>query len=511
MNGHFAAPGRSGAYGGSVAEVFVLCAMAFATLAVATALTQQLGLDFWVATMSALALYFVLLAMHAVVRRRAAAGVAGRAGLQSNRQGARPLGSAEPVRPEAPPLLPGSAMSRRPIATTAGQGHPADAGQPRPGAVPHVPVSLARDVRAVTSGPNAAAAPAAATPFVSPREADVEMLQALIRKLADEVNAAEANVQRGATVPPSPERAIGRSIDALRIAAGTMRSGDDNGSAKAKPLPPAPLECAGDQPMSAGAAASPDLATRISEALSDGRVDLFLQPILELGSHRPRHFEVSLRLRDADGEPIALASTADDASATSLLPRVEAAGIARTAQLAIRLEARGRQDQLFSPISGRAIADGPFLVEVADAYRQRETFAGQLVMTFVQADVRGFGERQWSTLADLADLGFRFGIGAVTDLDMDFEDLKGRGFDFVKLDAEVFLEGLPLGQAVIPASDLTRHLASIGLATIVGHIDDEAVAARVLGFGVLFGQGLLFGAPRPVKPEPVESHGTVAA
>ena len=73
------------------------------------------------------------------------------------------------------------------------------------------------------------------------------------------------------------------------------------------------------------------------------------------------------------------------------------------------------------------------------------------------------------------------------------------GFDFVKLDAQVFLEGMPLAPGMVPSNDICRHLAGLGLTLIVGGIADEGQLARVFGFGVLFGQGQLFGGPRPVR------------
>ena len=81
---------------------------------------------------------------------------------------------------------------------------------------------------------------------------------------------------------------------------------------------------------------------------------------------------------------------------------------------------------------------------------------------------------------------------------MDFEGLKSAGFEFVKLDAAVFLDGLAFEGVVVPADDLCRHLSDVGLALVVSHIKDELALAKVLGFGVLLGQGELFGRPRPV-------------
>jgi cyclic-di-GMP phosphodiesterase TipF (flagellum assembly factor) len=85
------------------------------------------------------------------------------------------------------------------------------------------------------------------------------------------------------------------------------------------------------------------------------------------------------------------------------------------------------------------------------------------------------------------------------------------GFEFIKLDAEVFLEGLRAPTGRVPAADICRYLSEFGLTLIVGRIEDDWLLARILGFGVLFGKGTLFGGPRLVKAEVVADTGTAAA
>ena len=46
---------------------------------------------------------------------------------------------------------------------------------------------------------------------------------------------------------------------------------------------------------------------------------------------------------------------------------------------------------------------------------------------------------------------------------------------------------------------------------IVGRIEDEAVRSRMLDYGVVFGQGTLFGEPRPVPIGALEISDGVAA
>ncbi|MGH6815885.1 MAG: EAL domain-containing protein, partial [Hyphomicrobiaceae bacterium] len=156
---------------------------------------------------------------------------------------------------------------------------------------------------------------------------------------------------------------------------------------------------------------------------------------------------------------------------------------------------------LFSTVAGESLADGRLLSDPGLAARSAGTLYSRLVLTFAQADVRLFAPRHWTVLEEMRALGFRFALDEVTDLDFDFEALRAAGFAFAKLDAPVFLEGLPAPAGHIPSADVCRHLANFGLALIVGRIDDERQLGRILGFGVLFGQGSLFGAPRPVKSD----------
>jgi cyclic-di-GMP phosphodiesterase TipF (flagellum assembly factor) len=128
-----------------------------------------------------------------------------------------------------------------------------------------------------------------------------------------------------------------------------------------------------------------------------------------------------------------------------------------------------------------------------------------LVLSFAQSEVRAFTPGQVKALRDLAPLGLRFALEDVVDLNMDFSALKDMGFAFVELAAPAFLDGLPARGGRTPAADICRHLANFGLTLIVGGIDDDWLLARILGFGVLFGKGALFGGPRPVKDEVIAS------
>jgi cyclic-di-GMP phosphodiesterase TipF (flagellum assembly factor) len=210
---------------------------------------------------------------------------------------------------------------------------------------------------------------------------------------------------------------------------------------------------------------------------------------------------VSVRLLTADGAALEQGEFSRIALGSGLMPHIDAARMVRAARVARRLGERGRQGSVLAAVAGESLADDGF---VFAAVEEQATEQGMgLVLAFAQSEVRAFTPGHTQALGALAAAGFRFALEEVTDLDMDFAGLKEMGFAFVELDAPVFLDGLPAPSGRVPASDICRHLADFGLTLIVGRIEDDWLLARILGFGVLFGKGTLFGAPRLVKDEVV--------
>ncbi len=347
----------------------------------------------------------------------------------------------------------------------------------------------------------------------SPREDDVEMIQNLIKKMAAQVNAAEL-ARETADVPTQPAHAgvdagqpirdagLEASLDALRTTASTMR----NASAHDPALAPIAAE-----PAPIAAAPFNAEAVMLAQAIEAGRVDVLLEPILGLGDKAARHYEVAIRVRGDLGEDLGHGDNATELRGRGLLPLFDRARISRTSIIAERMADRGKIGSVFSRTTGESLSDGTFATSLQADFIDRPALARYMVLTFTQADVRAFSVADQNAVAALSQLGFRFAITSVTDLDMNFEAMARAGFGFVKLDADVFLKGLPIPGGTIPAADVCRHLAGTGFAVIVQQIDDEAKLASVAGFGAALGQGPLFGGPRPVKADVVARAGQAAA
>jgi cyclic-di-GMP phosphodiesterase TipF (flagellum assembly factor) len=335
-------------------------------------------------------------------------------------------------------------------------------------------------------------------PSLPPAVEQPAEIDGVIRRLAADINAGREHVR--ARIEPEPAWEDG--VRALREAAQSMRD-----AALATDELPGPAAAA--SPPAFGPAHA--RLAEISAALATENIEVLLEPIRGLLDSRPEHYEVSLRLKLASGETMVSGDLVQTAAGSGLLPIFDALRFERTTRVARKLEERQRSGSVLSELTAESLSDDRFLNGLADTYRSSDTTAERLVLTFTQDDVRSLTEQQQATLDDMRDLGYRFAISDIVDLDMDFDALAQSGFGFVKLDAVAISRGLMTGEDLVPASDICRLFAKLGYAVVVGGIGDERQRAEVMGFGALLGQGTLFGGARPVRADLIAAPRNVAA
>ncbi len=260
------------------------------------------------------------------------------------------------------------------------------------------------------------------------------------------------------------------------------------------------------EPAEPAKAARPSTATtrerdEIIAALNAQRIDVFLEPILDIKDQRPQHFEVSIAMRTASGAALDLGRAETHLGGTGLLPLLDQTRIVQAANLADRLAGLGKTGSVLTRLHGETLSNEGFRHSFASGQRTIGAFPRHLVLSLPQVEVAHFTNADWQTLARLGAAGFGFAITSITTLDMDFQALAARGFVIARLDADTFLNGLPAEGMRIPPGDICRHFVACELALVVGRIDDDQQLARIFGFGVLFGQGHVFGGPRAVNPD----------
>jgi cyclic-di-GMP phosphodiesterase TipF (flagellum assembly factor) len=110
-------------------------------------------------------------------------------------------------------------------------------------------------------------------------------------------------------------------------------------------------------------------------------------------------------------------------------------------------------------------------------------------------------------MAKLADLGFRFSLDKVSDLDLDFQDLARADVGFVKIGAPFLLSELEehgggLSFKSLPdleARDYAAMARRHGVELVAEKVESERQVVDILELDMVFGQGHLFGEPRPIR------------
>lgn len=254
------------------------------------------------------------------------------------------------------------------------------------------------------------------------------------------------------------------------------------------------------------------LLQTVREALAEDRIDLYLQPVVSLPQRRTAFYEGFSRLRDESGRVLMPAEYLAVAEPEGLMTAVDNLLLFRCVQIVRRLGKQGRRVGVFCNISPASLADEQFFPQFLDFMAQSRDLSGDLIFELGQKAFRDRSALAARNMAKLADLGFRFSVDKVSDLDLDFHDFARADVRFVKVGARVLLEGLAGSEAAatsvraaggavrdIHAGDFAELTRRYGVEVIAEKIENEREVIDVLEFDIGYGQGHLFGEPRAIR------------
>lgn len=391
-----------------------------------------------------------------------------------------------------------------------------------------------------------------------PSESDVELVQSMIKKLAHQVNAAELFDKAAASTPVAPtdqtietvadeQGPIPTSAPEVEVIAETPASAEAAPIAAPTP-PPLPVDAAPGQqqfnhPLPPSSPASPDvvqssldalrntasemraaeakapdhapqieqplrpattadgtaLAPNILAALGADDTGAFLEPIVTLDGMAPAHYEFSLEINTEAGSALNLDQAETIFQATEVLPAVDNHRFKTAISIAEVLSARGKSGDLLTRVFRESLMDRDFCFAVATNGVANETLARHMVLSLSQSAVHELSATEWQTLSEFHELGYRFALSHVYDLDIDFSQLTATGFAYVKLDATGLLNIAAERRSALTPERVLHDLAQAGLTVIIDGIADHDLASRFAAIGAGFGQGPVSGGPRMMK------------
>ena len=249
------------------------------------------------------------------------------------------------------------------------------------------------------------------------------------------------------------------------------------------------------------------LLETVREALADNRVDLYLQPVVSLPQRRTVFYESFSRLRDATGRIMMPAEYLSVAEPEGLMSAIDNLLLFRCVQIVRRLAKNDRKVGIFCNISLASLGDEVFFPQFLEFLSENKDLHGALIFELGQAAFNQRGSVEARNMAKLADLGFRFSLDKVNNLDLDFQDLARADVNFLKIGAEVLLSQLLEvdGRLALKslkdldAADFANLTRRYGVEVVAEKVETERQVVDILELNIGYGQGNLFGEPRAIR------------
>lgn len=235
----------------------------------------------------------------------------------------------------------------------------------------------------------------------------------------------------------------------------------------------------------------------VRSGLQENKVDLYLQPIVRLPQRRTLFYEAFSRIRGPQGEVITPGQYLAVAESAGLIGTIDNLLLIRCVQLIRRVRQRNADIGFFVNVSARTLNDTSFFRQFVEFLDQNKDLSESLILEFAQDDIDNASEVIQKGLVTLAKMGFSFSVDHVQRLDFDFGELGRRHFRYLKVAAAELLPGRPGLPMDIHPDDLREALLRENIELIASMVEDEDTVIGLLDVEVGFGQGFLFGVPRP--------------
>jgi cyclic-di-GMP phosphodiesterase TipF (flagellum assembly factor) len=238
----------------------------------------------------------------------------------------------------------------------------------------------------------------------------------------------------------------------------------------------------------------------IQGALSENRVDLYIQPIMALPDRKIAHYECLSRVRDEHGNIILPRQYLKLAEKEGFIGTIDNLLLFRLIQLARKIGPRKPDVRFFCNISKYSMMDEEFFPQFVDFMMSHEEFTKRFVFEIGQNDYMSLDDKVKDQLASLGRRGFGFSMDHMHDLNIDYRELGRNHFRFIKYDADPLLRD---NEHDINA--LKLELRRNGMELIASRLESAALMTDAIDAGVDLAQGYHFGEPESAAD--IDRHG----
>jgi EAL domain-containing protein (putative c-di-GMP-specific phosphodiesterase class I) len=313
-----------------------------------------------------------------------------------------------------------------------------------------------------------------ATPAPAPRsDSTIAEMQVLRQQLQDLL----VGIQSPAAAPAPRQAAAAPSKPAAAAAA-----------------PPKPVAAATAQPDAAAAA-------RPSPAAASERLDLLLEPVIELLTGETSHYRALLAMVDGGGHEVAHADLMRKAEQNGVRPQLDVHLLRQALPVFRRLRMKHPAMRLFVPVGAPTLNTPAEIDRLQAALEAASDIAPGVVLDLSHSALGALSDSGVDGLARLGRLGTTMVLSQVALNGLDLLSLRKLGVRFLDIDARSFEQGF----GVAPAwSDFVQYARSMQFSLIGGCVETAAqslAASRLARYGY----GPYFAPARRVRPDAGEA------
>ena len=236
-------------------------------------------------------------------------------------------------------------------------------------------------------------------------------------------------------------------------------------------------------------------SARIREAISEGRLSLDSQPILDLRSGQVERHELLLRMTENGGRALPAAAFIRAAEKAGMVQELDRWVVGQALGLLAERAAAGEPISVHINISGASFTDFSVLEYIERKLDEGEADPARITFEITEsAAITNF-----DTAASFADRLSEFGCQvAIDDYGAGcgpFYYLKHLPFDMIKIDGD-FVRDLPRNDAdQLTVLAIVQIARGLGKRTIAGFVQDDETANMLRDYGVDMAQGFHLGRP----------------
>lgn len=238
------------------------------------------------------------------------------------------------------------------------------------------------------------------------------------------------------------------------------------------------------------------IASEVTEALTSGRVQFAMQPIVSADHLNPTHYECLVRIEREGGQVVA---------ASQFMPVAERMGFARPIDrrvLDLVLDyARHRPEmKLAFNVSGLTTMDYGWLDALEKGIGNNYELAGRLMVEITETSAISNIQDTAAFVNAIKALGCRVAIDDFGAGYTSFRNLKMLDVDMVKIDASFIKELYQNTEDQLFVRTMIGLAFNLGIETVAEGVRDQRTAELLRSMGITYLQGYYFGRPKLVTP-----------